>query len=169
MKTTRALNVPGLTITEDFLTEEQEDFLIEKIDFEMNRERTPILRYGWGYNPADTWVQDIPDWLKYPKHQTFSGEECPFDSISVHHYHAGRGIPPHIDSLAFGPEIYVLSLLGDSFLLMERGGAQEAFSIPRRSLYVMAGEARELWEHAIEPVKSQRYSIVYRTKLTKPV
>lgn len=147
--------IPGLIIVENYITEAEEDSLLEKIDAEMNRERTPILRYGWNYNPADRWTQDIPDWIA----------KVPFDSISVHEYAPGRGIPPHIDSLAFGPEIKVLSLLGDSFLLMNRGDQQEAFSIPRRSLYTMTGEARNIYNHSIEPVKTRRFSIVYRTKV----
>lgn len=165
MNTEYVKTVPGLIIVTDFLTESEEDTLLEKIDAEMNRERTPILRYGWNYNPADKWVQDIPDWLLAPKITRPMLTAPPFDSVSVHEYHAGRGIPPHIDSLAFGDEIFVLSLLGDSFLLMQRGDQQHAFSIPRRSLYLMSGEARKLWQHSIEPVKSRRYSIVYRTKV----
>lgn len=166
MKTNYVKTVPGLMIVEDFITEAQEDEMLEKIDAEMNRERTPILRYGWNYNPTDKWVQDIPEWVFAPEVPLPRGIRPPkFDSVSVHEYHAGRGMPPHIDSLAFGPEIYVLSLLGDSFLLMEYAGRQETFSIPRRSLYIMSGEARQAWTHSIEPVKSRRYSIVYRTKV----
>jgi alkylated DNA repair dioxygenase AlkB len=32
-----------------------------------------------------------------------------------------------------------------------------------RSLYLMTGEARQLWEHSIPSVEKPRYSITFRT------
>ena len=32
-----------------------------------------------------------------------------------------------------------------------------------RSLYMMDGEARSVWEHSIPPVEARRYSITFRT------
>jgi len=32
-----------------------------------------------------------------------------------------------------------------------------------RSLYIMTGEARRVWEHSIPPVKEPRYSITFRS------
>jgi alkylated DNA repair dioxygenase AlkB len=37
-----------------------------------------------------------------------------------------------------------------------------------RSIYLMSGAARELWQHSIPPVKELRYSIMMRTLRLKP-
>lgn len=41
-----------------------------------------------------------------------------------------------------------------------------SFSVQRRSLYIIDGEARSDWEHSITPVKQTRYSITLRTLRT---
>ncbi len=37
-----------------------------------------------------------------------------------------------------------------------------------RSIYLMSGDAREIWQHSIPPVKELRYSIMMRTLRAKP-
>jgi alkylated DNA repair dioxygenase AlkB len=37
-----------------------------------------------------------------------------------------------------------------------------------RSIYLMSGDSRELWQHSIPPVKELRYAIVMRTLRGKP-
>jgi alkylated DNA repair dioxygenase AlkB len=37
-----------------------------------------------------------------------------------------------------------------------------------RSIYLMSGAAREIWQHSIPPVKSLRYSIMMRTLRARP-
>lgn len=32
-----------------------------------------------------------------------------------------------------------------------------------RSVYLLAGESRDVWEHSIPPVQALRYSVTYRT------
>jgi alkylated DNA repair dioxygenase AlkB len=32
-----------------------------------------------------------------------------------------------------------------------------------RSIYLMDGEARQIWQHSIPPVEQRRYSITFRT------
>jgi alkylated DNA repair dioxygenase AlkB len=36
-----------------------------------------------------------------------------------------------------------------------------------RSIYVMSGPSREVWEHSIPAVEAQRYSITFRTMAAK--
>ena len=38
-----------------------------------------------------------------------------------------------------------------------------SLNVTPRSLYIIAGEARQDWEHSIKPVKETRYSITFRT------
>jgi alkylated DNA repair dioxygenase AlkB len=36
-----------------------------------------------------------------------------------------------------------------------------------RSIYMMAGPSRQVWEHSIPAVEAQRYSITFRTMAAK--
>jgi hypothetical protein len=36
-----------------------------------------------------------------------------------------------------------------------------------RSLYMMSGEARQVWKHSIAPVETVRYSVTFRTMATE--
>jgi alkylated DNA repair dioxygenase AlkB len=36
-----------------------------------------------------------------------------------------------------------------------------------RSIYMMSGASREVWEHSIPTVEAQRYSITFRTMVAK--
>jgi len=49
------------------------------------------------------------------------------------------------------------------------GGKWDRFTLDAqpRSLYVMTGEARHVWEHSIPPVAAPRYSITFRTLRTR--
>ena len=47
-----------------------------------------------------------------------------------------------------------------------RAGARGGFALDLapRSIYVLAGDARWQWQHAISPTKTLRYSITFRTR-----
>ena len=47
----------------------------------------------------------------------------------------------------------------------EAGSKWERFTLDAqpRSLYVMSGASRHVWEHSIPPVETPRYSITFRT------
>jgi alkylated DNA repair dioxygenase AlkB len=49
-------------------------------------------------------------------------------------------------------------------------GRDELLSIELhpRSIYLMSGASRELWQHSIPPVKALRYAIMMRTLRAKP-
>jgi alkylated DNA repair dioxygenase AlkB len=42
-----------------------------------------------------------------------------------------------------------------------------AFEARPRSIYMMSGPSREVWEHSIRAVEAQRYSITFRTMAAK--
>ena len=48
---------------------------------------------------------------------------------------------------------------------LKTGASWKRFTLDAqpRSLYVLDGEARRVWEHSIAPVNSRRYSITFRT------
>ena len=77
------------------------------------------------------------------------------DQITVNEYEAGVGLAPHVDThSAFEGAILSLSLAGACVMEFRRGGGggggaaggdRRALLLPRRSLLVMAGEARYAW------------------------
>jgi alkylated DNA repair dioxygenase AlkB len=83
----------------------------------------------------------------------------------------GAGIGWHRDAPMFGVVVAV-SLAGACRLRFQRGKGAERrtaeLNVAPRSVYVLDGEARKEWQHAIPPGKEPRYSVTFRT-LRKPV
>lgn len=86
----------------------------------------------------------------------------------------GSAIDPHLDdSWLWGERLVTLNLLSDTIITMsidqgcgdmDRGEIRVAVNIPRRSLFVMYGEARHQWKHAIyrEHIHSRRVCSTFR-------
>ena len=89
------------------------------------------------------------------------------NSVQVRRYTDNAGSDLHLDAFSFSNEIPVLSLGGDGVILFRNPhtGEELRHVAKRRSLYVMAGDARLLWQHSVLPVPHGvlRYSIVIRT------
>ncbi len=84
----------------------------------------------------------------------------------VNRYPPGAGIGWHRDSPAFGKVVGV-SLLSPCRMRFRRkatsGWEVLAVDLSPRSAYVLDGPARTVWQHSIQPTKSLRYSITFRT------
>jgi len=92
-----------------------------------------------------------------------------FVKLLLTKYETGTVINWHRDAPPFD-KIAGISLLTDcTFKLRpyvktkQTRTATIAFTVERRSLYLMENESREEWEHSIAPVKGLRYSITIRT------
>jgi alkylated DNA repair dioxygenase AlkB len=81
-------------------------------------------------------------------------------------YDVGAGIGWHRDKKHFD-QVFGLSLgSACKFRFRRRNGARwHRFTLDAqpRSLYVLTGDARHVWEHSIPPVETPRYSITFRT------
>jgi alkylated DNA repair dioxygenase AlkB len=81
-------------------------------------------------------------------------------------YEKGTGIGWHRDKPHFD-QVFGLSLGSACKFRFRRktGPTWQRFTLEAeaRSLYMMAGESRSIWEHSIPPVDSPRYSITFRT------
>lgn len=53
---------------------------------------------------------------------------------------------------------------GDCTLRMRKGPIEFAQVLKPRTLYMLRGPAREIWEHAVDDVHGERISIVFRSK-----
>ena len=61
-------------------------------------------------------------------------------------------IAPHFDDFwIWGERIYGLNLLEPTILTFSKGNNEIEVAIPRRSLYLIYGQARTDWMHGIKP------------------
>lgn len=158
----------GLTVTPEFITPEEEaqiiDFVI-KTEHRRTPGRNSVQRYGSNVPYRSNILnQKIPELLEnLGKKLLDSGllSSRP-DSITINEYHQNQGILGHIDSKSSGEVITTLSILGSATMVLQRGAEKFSVELPPRCLVQMRSEARDEWTHAILPVPSTRYSVVFR-------
>ena len=79
-------------------------------------------------------------------------------------YPRGATIGWHRDADCFGAPIIGISFGGSARMrFRNERGASTVMTIPARSIYVLSGDCRWRWEHAIAAVRELRYSITFRT------
>lgn len=95
---------------------------------------------------------------------------CPpgttFDQCIITRYPSGAGIGWHVDAPSFGECIAGLSLgSGGRFQLRAVGTKDVAHElvVASGSMYVMSGPARWNYQHQVVPVRSERYSLTFRS------
>ena len=168
----------GLVYAPDFLTFDEEGQLLERfetLDFQeivmkgVVARRTAV-RYGYGYDydrrRATPDAPPIPDWLLPIRDRAAELAGAELVQALVQRYPPGAPIGWHRDSPSY--ELVVgVSLGGDARMRLRRGSGEdrEGWELPleRRSVYVLADEARWQWEHHVPPAKELRYSITFRS------
>ncbi|KYM95618.1 PREDICTED: alkylated DNA repair protein alkB homolog 8 [Cyphomyrmex costatus] len=179
---------PGLTLIENFITEEQEKMLLETVDWDKCKNVIDLQSISWdqygtvwsqlkyrdvkhfGYefeygtnlvNP-DKPIVPIPQEYKFL--QTLfdkHGHKYTYDQLTVNRYLPGQGIPPHIDTHSvFEDTILSLSLGSMCIMNFIKEDKRIEILLPTRSLLIMTGEARYAWKHSISP----RYDDVIKTE-----
>ncbi|XP_076340827.1 tRNA (carboxymethyluridine(34)-5-O)-methyltransferase alkbh8 [Tachypleus tridentatus] len=167
----------GLILLENFLTEEEEQVLLEldeEIEDKVNNtdvcqqslKHRQVKHYGFEFNYRTNDVdKDHP--LKEPIPTICTQHLCRIqditglfpklpDQLTVNKYLPGQGIPPHIDThSAFEDGIISLSL-GSQIVMdfQNPSGEHVPVLLPRRSALIMTGESRYLWSHGITPRKT---------------
>ncbi len=110
----------------------------------------------------------MPEWLApmIEKVEAYGGPAAKIKQVLCTEYDAGVGIGWHRDKPHFD-EVFGLSLGSACKFRFRRksGGKWERFTLDAepRSLYIMTGESRHVWEHSIPPVEEPRYSITFRS------
>ena len=128
--------------------------------------------YGIGYDYESRTPrpgEPIPEWLEPARARAaeLAGEapEALVEAL-VQRYPPGSTIGWHRDAPAFGTVVGI-SLGGTCRLRFQRGTKERRrvweVALEPRSGYVLAGEARRSWQHAIPPTKEERHSITFRT------
>lgn len=126
------------------------------------------LRYDYsrgGVAKAEEPPEFLAELLK--KVAEFSGHAVgDFEQIGINEYRPGAGIGWHRDKAQFG-DIVGVSLLAEARMrFRKRDGKtwkRASHLLEPRSIYILGGEARRIWEHSIPPVTSLRYSLTFRT------
>jgi len=164
------LGVPGLTLIEDFVTEEEEREMLKCVDSDERWQRLAkrrVLHYGYAFDYGTRDARDetspMPAFVARLLRRASecgapgASESATCDQLTVNEYVCGVGIAPHVDThSAFGPTILSVSLAGRAVMefRLHEGGEKEprerrAISMPPRSLLVLHGEARYRWLHYI--------------------
>ena len=170
----------GLRYQPSFITAQSEHELIAQIralplapfQFGAFEGKRRVASFGWRYDYNQhklEQAEDLPAWIAplIVKVQAFAGlPAASIRQVLFTQYEQGTGIGWHRDKPHFD-QVFGLSLASACKFRFRRktGRTWQRFTLEAepRSLYMMAGEFRSIWEHSIPPVDSPRYSITFRT------
>lgn len=180
--------IQGLSYVEDFVGEEYEKELIDKLQtMEWN---TSISRrtqhYGWMYPYGSSTklipAPPIPKWMLPLKSivEEYLNFTRSFNQVIVNEYLPGQGIAPHIDDPSlFGDTIVSVSLgsgIEMDFTNIKDTKSKQALYLSRRSILILSGDARYLFQHSITKRKKDhsiprgtRISITFRSTNIPPL
>ena len=180
-------NLPeGISYKRNFVSETEEQELIKEIQelslvafkyYQFTGKRR-TASFGWQYEFGRNEViraPEIPEFLLPLRERAGKLFEIDADSLaqaSIVEYPVGAPIGWHRDIPQFGI-IIGLSLGAVCRMRLRRyqrvrpkasrRGETVSIELQPRSIYLMSGPSRQLWQHSIPPVKELRYSIVMRT------
>jgi alkylated DNA repair dioxygenase AlkB len=160
-----AVAPPGLTYVSNYLTAEEENDLLRRIEHDEAQRWLPDLsrrvqHYGYRYDykarsisrdmklgPLPHWLSSLGDRLVHER----LIERCP-EQVIVNEYLPGQGIARHIDCVpCFGPTLITISLRSDCVMDFEHPSTAERYEIllEKRSLASLTGDARYVWRHGV--------------------
>ena len=181
----------GFVYREGFISEAEEHELIGNIQklqltpfkyYQFTGKRRTVS-FGWEYEfgKSDiTTAPDIPAFLLPVRTRAgnlFNIDPNDLIQTSVIEYSTGSPIGWHRDIPHFGVVVGVS--LGAAcrmrFRKYSRGRTKKtnrdeilSIELQPRSIYLMSGASREMWQHSIPPVKELRYAIMMRTLRGRP-
>jgi alkylated DNA repair dioxygenase AlkB len=174
-----SLEPEGLRYSPEFVSAEAEQELIARVaalplqpfQFGQYEGKRRVASFGFKYDYGLRRLQDaepIPDWLApvIEKVELFGGPSTQIRQVLCTEYDVGVGIGWHRDKPHFD-RVFGLSL-GSPCKFRFRKAAGEKWqrftlNAEPRSLYMMSGASRQVWEHSIPAVEQPRYSITFRT------
>jgi alkylated DNA repair dioxygenase AlkB len=169
----------GLGHVETFISPEVERELIghvsalplQPFQFGVFEGKRRVASFGFRYDYTLQRLQPaepIPAWLEplIEQVEEYGGPGTQIAQVLCTEYDVGVGIGWHRDKPHF-ERIFGLSL-GSSCKFRFRRKVDDRWQrytleAAPRSLYLMSGESRRIWEHSIPAVEAPRYSITFRT------
>lgn len=173
----------GLRYAEEFVSPAAEKTLIGHIaalplqpfQFGQYEGKRRVASFGFRYDYTLRQLEEadpIPDWLGsiIDRVEAFGGLGTQIGQVLCTEYDVGVGIGWHRDKPHFD-RVFGLSLGSACKFRFGRPACTkwERFTLEARprSIYMMSGPSREVWEHSIPAVEAQRYSITFRTMTAK--
>lgn len=157
-------DIAGLDLIPSFVTAEEERRLMEFVDgaeWDTGLKRR-VQHYGYKYDflkktvGAESRLRDLPEeFADICQRLERYGIHTP-QQVIVNEYEPGQGIAPHIDANLFGPAVCTLSCLHEVPMTFQLDKGKIEIPMPRRSLAVLRGPAREVWRHSIASRMSDR-------------
>ncbi|GII20889.1 alpha-ketoglutarate-dependent dioxygenase AlkB [Planosporangium mesophilum] len=171
----------GLVYRPDVLDEAEERSilgLLDEVEFHEVRMHGQVARrtvrhydldYGyesWQLVPTDP----LPEPLRWLRHRCADLAGVAPEELAqslVTRYPPGATIGWHRDAPMFGPVIAGVSLLAPCPMRFQRRAGDSRYvyeqELVPRSVYLLGGAARSVWQHSIPAVPHLRYSITFRT------
>jgi len=182
-----AAKVPdGFIYRKNFISEAEEQALIREIQsvqlasfkyYQFTGKRR-LASFGWQYEFGKNEITTAPDMpafllpLRTRAGKLFDIDPDSLMQTSIIEYSIGSPIGWHRDISQFGV-VAGISLGAACRMRFRKYNRARSRSLKRdeilsielqpRSIYLMSGASRELWQHSIPPVKDLRYSIMMRT------
>jgi alkylated DNA repair dioxygenase AlkB len=169
----------GLLYTAEFISPALERELIDHVaalplqpfQFGAFEGKRRVASFGFRYDytlqrlqpaePIPTWLGPLIDAV-----EAFGGPSTQISQVLCTEYDVGVGIGWHRDKPHFGT-VFGLSLASPCKFRFRRAAGDKwqrhTLEAAPRSLYMMSGESRRIWEHSIPGVEAPRYSITFRT------
>lgn len=173
------MSVPGLHSVERVLSSELESHLLETIqaspwDTTLSR-RVQQYGHSYTYKSEDRKVEPVPEWaiaLFAQCRAVLPVPDTPLESLQVivNEYLPGQGISKHVDNpRQFGDWVLTVSLGSPATMVFSNAEEEVSVLLARCSAYLMTGDARYKWKHAIPARKGDRtgtrVSVTFRRQL----
>ena len=170
----------GLVYRPDFVTAEEETDLVARLrelpfrpfEFQGFLGKRKTVSFGWSYRFDGSGLapaEPMPDWLVPLRDRAaaFAGvAPGAIEHALLIEYEEGAGLGWHRDRPVFD-DVIGISLRAPAPLRFRRREGEKwrrfTIEVAPRSVYLLRGEARSVWEHSLPPVETLRYSVTFRT------
>jgi alkylated DNA repair dioxygenase AlkB len=174
----------GFRYHAEVLSAEEEEALARELaalpfkpfDFHGYLANRQVVSFGYRYDYDQRAVVEAAPFppflisLRQRVAETFRRPEDAFRQVLINEYRPGAGIGWHRDKAQFD-EVVGVSLLAPCTLRFRRRVGETwdraSLAVEPRSAYLLSGSARTVWEHSIPALDRHRYSITFRTLVTK--
>jgi alkylated DNA repair dioxygenase AlkB len=173
----------GLQYTAEFIPPDLERELIDHVSalplkpfqFGVYEGKRRVASFGFRYDYTLRRLQQaepMPAWLGplIEMVETFGGPSTRIGQVLCTEYDVGVGIGWHRDKPHFD-RVFGLSLGSPCKFRFRKatGDKWQRYTLDAepRSLYMMSGASRQVWEHSIPAVEAPRYSITFRTMVDR--